>query len=426
MPKVNLWWLKSYFLGNNVHILFLTDNFPPEVNAPASRTFEHCRQWVRAGEQVTIITCAPNFPSGKVFAGYANKLWHIEVIDGIKVIRVWTYITANEGFARRSLDYLSFMFAAIIAALWVRKVDIVIGTSPQFFTVCAAYFVALLKRVPWIFELRDIWPESIKAVGAMQESWLSRTIERVELFLYIKATRIVALTNAFKKTLIERGIAENKIDVVTNGVDLNLFQARPKNTQLLKKLGLENQFIAGYIGTLGLAHGLDTLLEAAQILQTIPEGQQIKLLFLGDGARKAVLKKRAHVENFNNVVFIDTVKKADVPEYWSILDVSIIHLKKDPLFEKVIPSKLFESMAMGIPVIHGVAGESAELVRNSQSGVIFESENAQQLAQCLLAVKVNSERYLNLKKNATQAAKIYNRNEIAERMRQVILKTCSA
>ena len=139
------------------HILFLTDNFPPEVNAPASRTFEHCREWVKSGCQVTVITCVPNFPKGKIFEGYQHKLWQVEFMAGIRVVRVWTYVTANQGFAKRSLDYLSFMLGSIVASFFIKKVDIIIGTSPQFFTVCSAYLVGIFKKKPWIFELRDIW-----------------------------------------------------------------------------------------------------------------------------------------------------------------------------------------------------------------------------------------------------------------------------
>ena len=167
-----------------MHILFLTDNFPPEVNAPASRTFEHCIEWVRAGNQVTVVTCAPNFPKGRVFDGYKNRFWQSEMVDGIRVIRVWSYITANEGFAKRILDYQSFMFSAVLASFFVRRIDVVIGTSPQFFTACAAWAVGKLKRVPWVFELRDLWPESIKAVGAMRDSTAIQWLEKVELFLY--------------------------------------------------------------------------------------------------------------------------------------------------------------------------------------------------------------------------------------------------
>ena len=153
-------------------ILFLSDNFPPEVNAPASRTFEHCKAWVKAGHQVTVITCAPNFPKGRVYDGYKNRLWSREEVDGVCVIRVWSYITANEGFLKRILDYVSFMFSASVAGLFVKRPDVIVGTSPQFFTACAAWFLGLVRRRPYVFELRDLWPESIRAVSAMKESRL--------------------------------------------------------------------------------------------------------------------------------------------------------------------------------------------------------------------------------------------------------------
>jgi len=405
-----------------MHILFLTDNFPPEVNAPASRTFEHCREWVSLGEQVTIITCAPNFPKGKVFSGYKNHLWQTETIDGIRVIRVWSYITANEGFARRSLDYISFMVSATIASLFVKKVDIVIGTSPQFFTVCAAYVVGLLKRVPWVFELRDIWPESIKAVGSMHDGFLYRSLVKLELFLYKKAFRIIALTQSFKKELVLRGISAEKIDVVMNGVDLSLFKPRSKNETLLKKLGLENQFIAGYIGTIGMAHGLETLLEAAEILQRNPEAKNIHLLILGDGARKNILKQLTAQKQLKNITFVDTVSKSEVGDYWSLLDVSIIHLKKDPLFEKVIPSKLFECMAMGIPVIHGVLGESAEIVSRLKVGKTIAPDYPQVMAQELLHLAINTQELQQIKEAALQAANQFDRKQLAKSMLRSVTK----
>lgn len=403
-----------------MHILFLTDNFPPEVNAPASRTFEHCREWVKLGEQVTVITCAPNFPKGKVFSGYKNRLWQTETIEGIRVIRVWSYITANEGFVRRSLDYASFMVTATIASLLVKRVDVVIGTSPQFFTVCAAYVVGLLKRVPWVFELRDIWPASIKAVGSMGDGFLYRILERLELFLYEKANRIIALTQSFKKELVLRGVPAEKIDVITNGVDLSLFQPRSKNQALLKQLGLENKFVAGYIGTIGMAHGLETLVEAAEILQGTPAVMNIHFLVLGDGARKDVIKGLASQKKLKNITFIDTVPKSEVGDYWSLLDVSIIHLKKDPLFEKVIPSKLFECMGMGIPVLHGVLGESAEIVNRLGVGKTISPESPRELALELMKLPVNSETLDQMRRAALNSAGIFERRQLALNMLQIL------
>ena len=402
-----------------MHILFLTDNFPPEVNAPASRTFEHCREWVRAGHEVTVVTCAPNFPAGKLFDGYRNRLFARETMEGIEVVRVWSYITANEGFLRRTLDYMSFMLAATPASLRVRRPDVVIATSPQFFTACAGYLVGKLRRVPFVFELRDLWPESIRAVGAMKQSFLLDWLERLELFLYRRAAAVVAVTNAFKRNLEARGIDGSKIHVVTNGADLTRFQPSQGDGELVEALGLQGKFVAGYIGTHGLAHALETLLEAARLLQA--EGRDdIHLLFLGDGASKAALVARVRELELSNVTFVDSVPKADVVRYWSLLGASIIHLRKTDLFTTVIPSKLFECMAMGIPVLHGVRGESAQIVEAEGAGLVFEPENAAQLRDRLVALADDRQLAARLGANALTAAGNYDRRHLASRMLHVV------
>ena len=404
-----------------MHILFLTDNFPPEVNAPASRTFEHCREWVKAGHQVTVVTCAPNFPKGKVFDGYRNKLWQTETMEGIRVIRVWSYITANEGFVRRILDYQSYMLSAIIASAFVCNVDLVIGTSPQFFTACAAYVVSRYKFRPYIFELRDLWPESIKAVGAMKNERAIRFLEWIEMFLYRKSARVVSVTRSFKDILVRRGIDGSKIEVITNGVDISQFKPRPKDPELTAKLGMTGKFVAGYIGTHGLAHGLETLLEAAERLR----GQDFVFLFLGDGARKEALKQMAAERKLDNVVFIDSVPKADVARYWSLLDVSVIHLKKTDLFTTVIPSKLFESMGMGLPVLHGVEGESADIVREEGAGIPFEPENAGQLCDALVRLKSNPAELEQFRARCLKGAQNFDRTNLALRMMKILEQTAA-
>lgn len=405
-----------------MHILFLTDNFSPEVNAPASRTFEHCREWVKAGHQVTVITGVPNFPKGKVFDGYRNLLWQKETIDGIQVIRVWTYITANEGFAKRILDYLSYMFTGFLASLFVRQVDVVVGTSPQFFTVCAAYVTSLFKRVPWVFELRDIWPESIRVVGAMKQSKALDLLERVELFLYRKASAIVSVTDAFRTSLIRRGVDGNKIYVVTNGVDISRFSPRDKDAALVQKHGLQDKFVAGYIGTHGLAHALDTILDAARALKDSPESDRFRFILLGDGANKAALCQRALDDGLDNVIFVDSVSKDEVVCYWSLLDVSIIHLKKDELFTTVIPSKLFECMGMAIPLLHGVQGESADILKREDVGLLFEPENSDALIQELRRMANDQLLLSRFKKNGPIAAKYYDRVVLATNMLEIIEK----
>jgi glycosyltransferase involved in cell wall biosynthesis len=396
-----------------VHILFLTDNFPPEVNAPASRTFEHCREWVKAGHDVTVFTCAPNFPKGKVFDGYRNKLWQIEDMSGIRVVRLWTFIAANEGFVRRTLDYLSFMFSAVLAAPFVRKPDVVVATSPQFFTACAGWMVSVMRRAPFVFELRDLWPESIRVVGAMKQKGLIALLERIEMFLYRRADLIVSVTHSFKDILSKRGIDPEKIVVVTNGVDAGRFSPRPKDPGLTTRLDLQDKFVVGYIGTLGMAHALDTLLTAAERLRNEPEGDAFRILLLGDGASKDALVKSAGSRRLNNVIFLDTVPKAEVVRYWSLLDVCVIHLRKSELFKSVIPSKLFESMAMGIPVLHGLVGESAEIVERERVGLVFDPENAEALCTQLIRLRGDPALYRTFAANGPVVVRHFDRQALA-------------
>jgi glycosyltransferase involved in cell wall biosynthesis len=399
-----------------LHILFLTDNFPPEVNAPASRTYEHCREWVKSGHKVTVITGVPNFPKGKVFPGYKNLIWQSEVMDGIHVIRVWTFIAENVGFCKRILDYISFMISATLAACFVKRVDIIIGTSPQLFTVCAAWIVSCFKRAPWVFELRDIWPESIKAVGAMKESFILRALERLTVFLYTKANLIVVVTHSFRKTLVELGINKNKIVVVTNGVDLTRFKPQTKNIALTLQVKIEGKFVVGYVGTHGMAHHLETLIDAAEILQKESSESGIHFLFLGDGAQKENLINRAKGRGIINTTFLDSVSKDLVSQYWSLVDVAVIHLRRNPLFSQVIPSKLFECMGMGIPVLHGVMGESAKIVELEQMGEVFEPENARALANRILQLRNDNERHGIYRNNCLRAANHYDRTYLANTM----------
>lgn len=403
-----------------MHILFLTDNFPPEVNAPASRTFEHCKKWVSVGYKVTVITCAPNFPKGEIFPGYKNKLWSSEEIEGINVIRVWSYIAANEGFSRRILDYLSYMFSSVVASMFVRNVDIVIGTSPQFFTVCGAYFVSVFRRIPWVFELRDMWPESIKAVGVMRQSRIIIFLEAIELFLYRNADLIITVTYSFRNILIKKGISDKKIHVITNGVDLSNFIPSGKDVELTARYQLNDKFVIGYIGTHGLAHGLDTILESAKIIKNNIFSDKYKFVFIGDGAKKNELVKHAESHKLDNVIFLDSVSKSDIARYWSLLDLAIIHLKKEELFKTVIPSKLFESMGMAIPVVHGVSGESSMIVSGENVGVCFESENSKSLCDAINFLYTNPNIYLELKKNGPIAAKKYDRSTLALDMLKII------
>ncbi|MDD4649615.1 MAG: glycosyltransferase family 4 protein, partial [Desulfoplanes sp.] len=351
-------------------ILFLTDNFPPEVNAPASRGYEHCQEWIRCGAEVTVITCAPNFPQGRVYNGYKNRLFSRENMDGINVIRVWSYISANKGFVRRTLDYMSFALTGFIAGFFQRA-DVVLTTSPQFFTNFAGYGLALFRRKPWVFELRDLWPESIRTVGAMKESKILDFFEKMELKFYRRADRVVVVTPAFKRNLVSRGIRSGKIDVIPNGVNPDLFKPMERDRALEEELGLQGKFVIAYIGTHGMAHSLEFIVRSLAKI----DDPDIHFLFVGDGAKKQDVLKAAQEAGVTNATFLPPVPKDQVGRYISLSDVALVPLIKSDTFKTVIPSKIFESAAMRKPILLGVEGQAREIVEEHGAGICFEPEN---------------------------------------------------
>jgi glycosyltransferase involved in cell wall biosynthesis len=399
-----------------MRILFLTDNFPPEYNAPATRTFEHCREWVKLGAEVTVITCFPNFPKGELFEGYQNKWKKVEYIEGIKVIRVWSFITANEGTFRRTLDFLSFAFTSLLSGIWI-KCDIIVATSPQFFTAISGCFLGILKRTPWVMEVRDIWPESIKAVEAVNSNWIILLLEKIELFLYRHAHKVVVVTDSFKANLTERGVRPDKISVVKNGVDLSIYHPQPKNSALVQKLGLSGKLVFGYVGTHGLAHSLDFIIRGISKLKD----DSLHFVFIGDGAEKKNIMKLADQLNLKNVTFIDPVRKTEIGTYLSILDVALVPLRKSTTFESVIPSKVFESIAMNIPILLGVDGETRSIIEHYHSGIFFEPENEKDLIEktILIAMKIKSDKnYFD--EGCQKMAHDFNRKNLAGKMLNVL------
>jgi glycosyltransferase involved in cell wall biosynthesis len=395
-----------------VRILVLTDNFVPEIAAPCFRIRDHARFWLEQGHDVTVVTCAPNWPHGKVFSGYRNRLYQEERVDGIRVIRLWTYMTANKGFLKRTLDYLSFMFSAIAFCWRYPRFDVVLATSPQFFSAVAGCVISILRRRPWVFELRDLWPESIKAVGAGKGriiGWL----ERLEMSLYRRAHRIIAVTHSFKQNLADRRISRAKIDVITNGVDGRRFAPTQASHDVRQRFGVApGAMLAGYIGTTGMAHGLETLLAAAKRCGDRPE---IQFVIMGDGAEREKLEWRAQQLGLRNMRFADRVPHEELARYYAALDLSIVHLKPAPVFKTVIPSKIFELMAMEVPILMAVEGEGAQIVREAGCGVCIRSGDPVALADAVtrLAADRRALRAMGRRGRSTAIRKYERRDKAA-------------
>ena len=407
-----------------MNILFITDNFFPESNAPAIRTRAHCKEWVRQGHRVTVVTCAPNFPEGKIFQGYRNSIWHTEHISGIKVIRVISYISQNKGVIRRTLDYLSFGISSMFGGLCVRDVDVVVGTSPQIFAAMSSMLVAKIKRVPWIFELRDLWPESIEAVGLDNLPFL-RLLQSLVNKLYFSADGIVCVTDSFKYYLRELGICSDKIKVITNGVDLKQFQPDISATSIERAVPKDN-LTWGYIGTVGMAHGLETLIKAAKILEERNYSSIYSGKIIGEGAEKKTLERMAKRLGCKTIEFFGAFEHQQATRYWGLIDVLVIHLRDHHEFQKVIPSKLFEAMALGIPVIHCVKGESSAIVSRHDVGLLVMPEDPEALASAIHEILSDRAKYQRFSTNAMAAARQYDRCKLASEMVDFMHATINA
>ena len=402
-----------------MRILLLTDNYPPESNPPALRCSMHAKRWIQRGHHVNIVTSFPNFPDGKVFGGYRQSLFKRESLDGVDVLRVPTLIFPNRAIFLRILDFLSFMLTSCIASFFVGRPDVVLATSPQFFTAVSGWFVSRVYRRPFVFEIRDLWPDSIVAMGVMKEGRAIRFIRVIEQFLYRQADLIVTVTSSSRDLLIARGIDGGKIVVVSNGIDTGQLTPGPAPIELRQRLGLENKIVVSYVGTVGMAHGLQLILDAAQDCRNrLPE---VHFIIVGSGAELRDLQQQASERGLGNVTFIGRVAHGEIVNYWRLSDMTLVLLKDIPLFRTVIPSKIFEAMATGTPTITNVRGELQTLLEPLGTAVMIEPSNLNALVDAIEMLAKSPARRQALATAATKAATQYDRVVLADKLLDALL-----
>jgi len=326
-----------------------------------------------------------------VYQGYSNRLRQTEVVDGIQVTRVWTYIAANKGVVRRTLNFVSYMIMASLIGLFAKRPDFVIATSPQFFCGWAGAIVSRLRRLPFILEIRDIWPESIVAVGAMQNRCVLAVLEKMEMALYAAADHIVTVGEGYRQQLTRKKVDPDKISIVMNGIDTEVFRPSEPDRPLIRLLGLENKFVCSYIGTVGMASGLETVLRAAAKLKRLGHND-IRFMIVGDGAMRLELEAQSREMGLDNVTFTGRQPKEVIPKFLSVTDACLVHLRQAALFRTVIPSKIFEAAGMAKPIIIGVEGCAKDLVLRANAGIAMESENEDELVAAVLELADNPER----------------------------------
>ena len=407
-------------MGYKFNILYLSQYFPPEMGAPSARVFETSRYWIKKGVPVTVLTGFPNHPTGIIPPAYRHKWLMKEVIEGVPVVRTMIFPAANKGFGKRILNYLSFMLSAVmVGGRKVGPVDVVIATSPQFLVGIAGYILSRLKGAQFVFEVRDLWPQSIVELGQLNNRVIIRLLEKIELFLYRKARAIITVSDSSRQIIASRGIPARKIFVIKNGVDLSLFTPGKEMRGLRERLGLKGKFVIAYIGTHGLSHALHNVLWCAKRLKGMPE---IQFLFVGEGAEKERLMDQVQHMGLTNVIFIDQISKEELPSYYELADVVLVPLRKLPLFKSVIPSKVFEIMAMAKPIIISVCGEARELVvEKARAGIFVEPENVQQLQEAILKLYRDEGLRKQFGRNGRLfVEKYFDRDQLSEKYLKII------
>jgi colanic acid biosynthesis glycosyl transferase WcaI len=373
-----------------MNILFFTHYFPPEVNAPASRTYEMCKRWVRDGHTVHVITGAPNAPDGVLYPGYKNRLSQTETIDGIRVTRVWTFLAANKGTTLRMVNYLSYMVTAFLRSLFVARPDIIIATSPQLFCGFAGWLASLFRRTRLVLESRDMFAESITTLTSVKEGRLIRWIRKLEFFLYRRGDRLVTVGPGYERKLVAGGVPKDHIAIITNGVDREVFDPATDGSPARAAHGLGGAYVVTYAGTIGMAHGLRVVLDAAEKLEQEP-GNDVVFLLVGEGAEREELQREAATRGLRSVRFLGKIPKAAMPELLAASDCCLVHLRKAPLYTSVLPSKIFEMAHMQKPIILGVTGDAADVVREAGCGICIEPGDAGELVAAVRRLKQEPE-----------------------------------
>jgi colanic acid biosynthesis glycosyl transferase WcaI len=400
-----------------MRILYLSQYFPPEAGATQTRAYEMAKAWVNLGHKVTILAEFPNHPSGIIPPAYRWKFYERCNLEGIEVIRIWVKASPHKSFRNRILFYLTYMINAVIAGIFLArgKYDLLYASSPPLFVGGAALLLSALKRITMVFEVRDLWPESAVALGELKNPRAIELATRLEEACYRKAIQVIVVTQGIYSCLIQRGITANKLVLVPNGANIDLFTFNPNGRERIRReLGLDQKFIAIYAGIHGLAQGLETILETARLLSA---NTDIHFVLIGDGPKKAELLSLAARYNLSNLSMLPEKPRDQIPDYISAADVAIIPLKKAEIFKGAMPSKIFDAWACERPVLLSIDGEAREVVEKVSGGKYIPPENPAEMAKALLELRDSpAERKTMGENGLTYTQQNHSRAELAKKL----------
>ena len=363
-----------------IRVLVLTQWFDPE---PTFKGLVFVRELIAQGFDVEVVTGFPNYPGGKIYPGYKIKALQREVIDGVTVTRVPLYPSHGQSGVGRLLNYASFAASVLAYSLFrAKKPDVIYAYHPPLTVGIAAALVRFFRRVPVVYDIQDMWPDTLKATGMFSNNKLLNIVSRVCDWVYRRVDQIVVLSPGFKRLLVERGVPSDKIDVIYNWCAEDV--VRTTSSSPPKNFPANPGFRVLFAGNMGKAQSLGTVIEAAELLRA--KSASVVLIFLGGGVEVSRLEALAVARNLENVIFLPAIPMHEVGAYLSNADALLVHLKKDPLFEITIPSKTQAYMAAGRPILMAVDGDAGDLVREARCGVVSESDNPEALADAVLAL----------------------------------------
>ncbi len=403
-------------------ILYLSQYFPPEIGATQTRAYEMALNLVNSGHYVTVMTEIPNHPLGIVFDGYKKKFFMREYVDGIEVIRSWVYTNPVKNFSTRTLFYASYMVSSVINSMFLRKdYDLLFATSPPLFVGLAGLIISRIKKIPFVFEVRDLWPESAVTLGELRNPYAISLSQAIARMLYRNSVKIVAVTKGIYSYLgASLKIPKEKLVLIPNGANVDLYKPAERHRELLRKVNIkDSDFVVLYAGLHGLIHGLESVIDAAYILKD----KGVSFLFIGDGVKKAEIMKRASLYSLTNVVFLSSISEKSLPLYVQSCDVGIATTIKNDFCKGTIPVKMFSYMACAKPVLLCADGEARDIINESKAGICVEPENPKAIADAILFLKENPALCKEMgSRGRKYVEKYYSRKELAKRLEKVFLE----
>ncbi len=361
-----------------MRVLILSQWYVPE---PAAKVHALAQDLVARGHQVTSITGFPNYPQGRVYPGYRQRLRKWEQIDGVRVLRLPLYPDHSRSAAKRSLNYASFAISAcLLGPVLCGPADVMWVYHPPLTAGIPAWWIGLLRRVPFVYNIHDMWPEALSATGMVRDTTVQRVLNRLASWVHRRAAAVTVVTPGFMANLVAKGVPADKIHIIPNWADEQVYRPVPRNSTLAETVGMQGRFNIVYAGNMGLAQGLDTVLSAAEMLKDVP---RVQFVFIGDGVDRERLRDEAKSKELANVRFIDQQSPDRMAEFLALADVLYMQLKEEPLFQMWIPSKLYSYMACAKPILAGVAGDAADAIRQAGAGVVCPPQNAAELARAV-------------------------------------------